>query len=197
MSRQVLNGQCSSQQICYVIPYSMRVQALGEAAKVLAWEPQAGSSTSGLHNPHPGKAPVQVVLPSLSTSLPGPGTQKHSCGDLPVTGHLPDRPSAGSQQGALLEPPLAVTVLCHTPRRTARQGSPRDEGKHPLFGFELRAPHCAWQPGSGSKEAVYSHLPCGRASSPTGADTHGWGPLRVCPHSQPSSPAWHRAVLVH
>lgn len=128
VSCQVLNGQCSSQKICYVIPCSCESRLLRKQPRCWPGSHRLASSSSGLDNPHLGKALVQVVLPaelsfsSLSTSFPGTGTQKHSCGDLPVTGHLPDRPLARSQQGALLEPPLAVTVLCCTPRHTARKG---------------------------------------------------------------------------
>lgn len=89
------------------------------------------SSTSALDSPHLGKALVQVVLPaelsfpSLSTFFPGPGTQKHSCGDLPVTQPPSRQATSRSQLGALLEPLVAVTVLCHhIPRCAARQGSP-------------------------------------------------------------------------
>lgn len=46
-------------------------------------------------------------------------------------------------------------------------------GEAPPLCFELRAPPWAWQPGSGSEEVLWSHLP------PTGTDTHGGVPS-VC-----------------
>lgn len=47
----------SAQQICYVIPCSMRVQALEKAAKVLSWEPQAAFKHLGAGYSPPRKGP--------------------------------------------------------------------------------------------------------------------------------------------
>lgn len=104
-------------------------------------------STFALDSPHLRKALVQVGLPaelsflSLSTSFPGPGMQKHSCGNLPVT--QPPSGQATSQVGLIRElcwshqrlSPCSATPRGALPGRGHRGMG----GRHPLFGSELRA----------------------------------------------------------